>query len=292
MVAGGKGRGVWGRFPIWDAGRSCVSAGKARYNKGQKGKQYMRISIFVFLIVLLLPKILAAAPIDEGKVAWAHHDYRTAYKILQPLAQRGNTEAQRYVATMYLGAKGVKRDWKKAFIWLQRAAKKGDAGAQYDLSVLCGLPVASCNEEQRKIAKNALLRSANQGNAEAQYAIGYEYAKRFGEKDHLVESMKWYLKAADQGQPGAQGKLAARYLRGEGVSQDYEEAYFWSSLARNLGNTWGAAGAQAAAAEHLSVEQRNAVDKRVKNWKSNPTPATKSYPLVSDIPADATQPVY
>ena len=39
--------------------------------------------------------------------------------------------------------------------------------------------------------------------------------------------MKWYRKAAEQGDAKAQFNLALRYYKGEGVTQDYAEAAKW-----------------------------------------------------------------
>jgi clan AA aspartic protease (TIGR02281 family) len=50
------------------------------------------------------------------------------------------------------------------------------------------------------------------------------------QRDH-VEATKWYRKAAEQGNAGAQVNLGAAYARGEGVPQDYVQAYMWLNLA-------------------------------------------------------------
>jgi TPR repeat protein len=42
-----------------------------------------------------------------------------------------------------------------------------------------------------------------------------------------VKSLYWYRKAAEQGDGSAQAALSTMYLHGEGVQQNYAEAYFW-----------------------------------------------------------------
>ena len=42
--------------------------------------------------------------------------------------------------------------------------------------------------------------------------------------------MKWYRKAADQGEAAAQHNLGSMYDNGQGVPQDYIEAYVWYNL--------------------------------------------------------------
>jgi S1-C subfamily serine protease len=46
-----------------------------------------------------------------------------------------------------------------------------------------------------------------------------------------VEALKWYHKAAEQGNPLAQCKLGIAFEDGEGAPQDYIEAYKWYNLA-------------------------------------------------------------
>lgn len=72
---------------------------------------------------------------------------------------------------------------------------------------------------------------AEQGDASAQYKLGFMY--RYGEgvpKDY-AEARKWYLKAAEQGNAWARLGLAGLYGRGKGVPEDLVLAYMWWNLA-------------------------------------------------------------
>jgi hypothetical protein len=53
----------------------------------------------------------------------------------------------------------------------------------------------------------------------------------------LALAAKWYRVAADQGIAIAQNHLGTLYENGEGVPQDYVEAYFWLSLGEANGST-------------------------------------------------------
>ena len=55
-------------------------------------------------------------------------------------------------------------------------------------------------------------------------------------QDH-AEAVKWYRKAADQGDVPGQFGLGGCYYYGWGVQQDYEAAYTWFSLAEANGDT-------------------------------------------------------
>ena len=47
--------------------------------------------------------------------------------------------------------------------------------------------------------------------------------------------MKWYRKAANQGDADAQNNLGLMYNKGQGVMEDYVEAYKWYSLSAAQG---------------------------------------------------------
>ena len=51
-----------------------------------------------------------------------------------------------------------------------------------------------------------------------------------------AEAAKWYRKSADQGEATGQHNLASMYYYGQGVPQNYVQAYKWLNLAA-AGNT-------------------------------------------------------
>lgn len=71
------------------------------------------------------------------------------------------------------------------------------------------------------------IRSAEQGNADAQYELGWNYENGNGVEQNLEEAVKWYRKAAEQGHCYAQFNLGVCYENGDGVEEDYEEAIKW-----------------------------------------------------------------
>jgi TPR repeat protein len=79
-------------------------------------------------------------------------------------------------------------------------------------------------------------RAAEQGNTDAQMRLGVMYEDgRGGLPQDDAEAAKWYRKAAEQGNVDAQATLGFRYERGQGVSQDYVLADMWLSLAAAKG---------------------------------------------------------
>jgi len=52
--------------------------------------------------------------------------------------------------------------------------------------------------------------------------------------DH--EAVKWYRRAAEQGDADAQANLGVMYANGAGVPQNYVLAYMWANLAASTGS--------------------------------------------------------
>ncbi len=76
---------------------------------------------------------------------------------------------------------------------------------------------------------------AEQGDAEAQYALGVIYNHARGVPQDYEKAFHWYSKAAAQGLAMAQSKLGMMYGLGRGVPQDYVLAHLWMSLAAAQG---------------------------------------------------------
>ena len=70
-------------------------------------------------------------------------------------------------------------------------------------------------------------KAAEQGNAGAQYNLAVMYDKGLGVPQDYSEAVRWYRKAAEQGDALAQYNLGVMYANGEGVPQDYAEAVRW-----------------------------------------------------------------
>ena len=77
-----------------------------------------------------------AAPYKDGFDAYQKGDYGAALKLMTPLAQAGNANAQYDVGAMYNNALGVKTDHAQAAKWFAKSAAQGNAYAQVDLGQL------------------------------------------------------------------------------------------------------------------------------------------------------------
>lgn len=130
---------------------------------------------------------------------------QTAIRLIEGLgtddllaeAQRGDPAAQTRIGLMYLAGKGVPRDDKKAFRWLERAA--------------------------------------SQGFVEAQYSVGLSYDRGRGTVQDFAKARSWYEIAAKNGDAMAQCNLGVLHLRGRGSDEDWITAAYWFLKAATQG---------------------------------------------------------
>ncbi len=78
--------------------------------------------------------------------------------------------------------------------------------------------------------------AAEQGMAEAEYAIAVLYNEGKGVPQDEEEAVTWFRKSAEQGFHGAQYNLGNKYYRAQGVAQDYKEAVKWFRKAAEQGD--------------------------------------------------------
>jgi uncharacterized protein len=96
------------------------------------GKMNQRIKTFLAGGVLALAMIgnAGAGPLEDGLAAYEKGDYPTAMRLLRPLAERGDANAQTKLGAMYYNSYGVPKDYKQAFLWWRKAAEQGGRQAQ------------------------------------------------------------------------------------------------------------------------------------------------------------------
>ena len=81
------------------------------------------------------------------------------------------------------------------------------------------------DEDEEEFERN--LRLAEQGDADAQFEVGWMYAHGTGVSRNDGEAARWFRMAADQGDADAQRNLGWMYAHGLGVDRDDREAVYW-----------------------------------------------------------------
>lgn len=85
------------------------------------------LALSVVLIVLL--SRAALGDYQAGVRAWGHGDYAAAAAAFLPAAQAGEPESQYMMGRLYALGDGVPRDFVQAWLWFDRAARRGHGAA-------------------------------------------------------------------------------------------------------------------------------------------------------------------
>lgn len=163
----------------------------------------------------------------QGKLV--QKDYVQAESWFLKSAEGGYVPAARALGLLYW-----RRDPAKAAMWLQQAAQKGNAEAQFDLGN--AYEQGSLGTISYREALNWLHKSAKQGHPEAQAMLGQMYEDGEGVKQNYAMAAKWYRKAAEHvpnlgGAGQGRNNLGILYMQGRGVPTDLVRAYVWFALA-------------------------------------------------------------
>jgi len=73
---------------------------------------------------------------QNAQDAYDRQDYETAYKLILPLAEQGDAQAQYNLGVMYDKGQGVPQDYKEAVKWYRLSAEQGNASAQHNLALM------------------------------------------------------------------------------------------------------------------------------------------------------------
>ena len=156
-------------------------------------------------------------------------DFSTSFKLLKPLAEKGDARAQGELGALYLSGRGTSKDPKEGLRWTKEAANKGLATAQYNLGVMyLDGQVAPQNFPE---AMKWLLAAAGQGVPAAQAGVAAMFYEGQGVPQSYDEAAKWMQLAAAQGDPEAQLNLGTMYAVGQGLERNILRAAMWTYLA-------------------------------------------------------------
>ena len=113
-----------------------------------------------------------------------------------------------------------------------------------------------------------LAVKAERGDMRAQRNLAEGYVWARGVPQDYAEAIKWYRRAADQGDAEALSRLGFVYLRGlYGEPQDLQQAYFWNSLAASRSGDPDLMARRDYAAGQLTPGQLAEAQDMVRDWK-------------------------
>jgi TPR repeat protein len=180
----------------------------------------------------------AADDLQMGVDAFNKKNYAQALKILQPLAEAGNAEAQFTLGAMYGQGTGVERDRAKSLELITKSADQGNLDALERMVMAYAFKPGADDAEVDAIFARALKtyqEEADKGNAKAMNKIAGMHAMGFSFEQSDTEALVWYKKAAELGDATAQFKIG--YYFYSGIGGDKKESKAWFEKAAAQGNT-------------------------------------------------------
>jgi TPR repeat protein len=160
--------------------------------------------------------------------------YARAAELFGTAADAGHAVATAWLASFYWFGFGVEQSAAEGGRLarvalderrLQSLADQGDASAQYVLGYMYVIDLGVAKDEHEAVAW--WRKSAEQKYAEAQFDLGLAYQEGEGVDKDKGKAVEWLLKAAEQGHAKGQCFLAKAYLDGEGVDKNVDEAAGW-----------------------------------------------------------------
>ena len=147
-------------------------------------------------------------------------------------------------------------------------AEQGDADAQSALGY--NYYAGKGTPQDYKEALRWYRASAEQGNQYAQSSLALMYKQGEGTPQDYKEALKWYRASAEQGYARAQNNLGVMYVIGKGVLQDYKSAHMWANLAAANGSA-AAVGLRDAIAKEMTPADISEAQQMASDWiKAHP----------------------
>ena len=189
---------------------------------------------------------------NRGEDAYSRKEYNKATGFYLSAANQGHAGAQYILGQCYFRGTGVKSDYNEAVKWLTQAANRGHLKAQYDLGVYYHWEIGDyvkaaewynkAAEQGHADAKEHFLgivafldykEKAIAGDAQAQYNLAQCLMSGREIRKNEKEAVKWYKKAARQGNSDAQRSLGAKAY----LISNYRKAVYWYKKAARQGNS-------------------------------------------------------
>ena len=155
-----------------------------------------------------------AGDLEDGIAAFERRDFDTAVRLIAPLAEQGNTEAEYFMGTFYLYGHGVAMDPPQATLWFKRAyghweaqARAGNPQAMVEVAGMLTAGLGVTRDD--KAAVEWLRKAGDLGNADAWAELGGLYVEGAGVPKDVAEGRRLLGKAAAAGSARASEMLAA-----------------------------------------------------------------------------------
>lgn len=86
-------------------------------------------ALAILILVLSFTDTVTAGPLEDADAAVKRRDYATAVRLIRPLAEQGNANAQYTLGVFYDNGLGVPQDQIRSYMWFDLSAAQGRDGA-------------------------------------------------------------------------------------------------------------------------------------------------------------------
>lgn len=148
-------------------------------------------------------------------------------KYVRAQADKGRAAAQEALGQFYRkGLYGVPKDLDTAFFWIEKAANDGNAQAQYKLGFAKKIGIDIPKDKEGAV--EWLRKSARQGNMNGQYWLGEAYKDGDGVIKSEAIAAEWFKLAYKSGYKSAALQLLFLYYNPESRLHNYDKARKWA----------------------------------------------------------------
>ena len=92
-------------------------------------KRTLKHVIAAIILALSFAEPAATGPLEDADAAAKKRDYATAVRLIRPVAEQGNANAQYNLGVFYDNGLGVPQDKVRAYMWFNLSAAQGRDGA-------------------------------------------------------------------------------------------------------------------------------------------------------------------
>jgi uncharacterized protein len=115
----------------------------------------MRLTLkhVIAAIFLLFATPAGAGPLEDADAAIKRRNYTTAVRLIRPLAEQGDANAQYKLGVFYDNGLGVPQDKVRAYMWLNLSAAQGREGAAAFRDLIARRMTPAQKEEAQKLTR-------------------------------------------------------------------------------------------------------------------------------------------
>jgi len=116
-------------------------------------KRTLKHAVAVIILGFSHAESVAAGPLEDADAALKRRNYPTAVRLILPLAEQGNADAQYNLGVLYDNGLGLPQDKVRAYMWFNLSAAQGREGAAAFRDLIAGRMTPTQIAEAQKLAR-------------------------------------------------------------------------------------------------------------------------------------------